>query len=384
VRGLRSLEDHGQRNQMSDERCMRSRAFPGGLQRGARRRDNVVIALADNAAAYVPSRDAAASRARANTSSVKRESCLRERRNPESEAARPHQYEGPYRRAARTRSPWSCRALALWMTSNAALAASGSESESRRKYEVPFASALGSAPPTAGLPCGHRSPDRTLRGHVERPPDYYESPAYLVCDYRSSAWPADRSVAAPAHAHRRNAQRPEACTQWFVKENRGRDDELDIAPRVASLPGSERLASYWPWLGKRTQGGRAWVNVDVRGIQMPMTQQIGDRLGFHVLAVESRSKSVPQSMGAAPGLRKSAASVRALQSLFDHALCQSLPDSASVPKKQLCRIGMRTPLSSVPSQCSYDVTGNRELSAAIGLGLRYAHARTRPINVVEL
>jgi hypothetical protein len=42
------------------------------------------------------------------------------------------------------------------------------------------------------------------------------------------------------------------------------------------------------------------MKIKVGGIQMPMTEQIGDRLGFYALAVESRREGVPQSMGAVP------------------------------------------------------------------------------------
>jgi hypothetical protein len=126
------------------------------------------------------------------------------------------------------------------------------------------------------------------------------------------------------------------------------------------------------------------MHINVGGIQVPMTEQISNRLGLHVLAVKARSEGVPQSMGTAPAPWKSASPVGTVERLFDHTSCQRLSASAPMPNEQLRCSGKRSPSSSILSHCNQDVPGNRQLSAAIRLQLRYDHTALTPINLVDL
>jgi hypothetical protein len=125
------------------------------------------------------------------------------------------------------------------------------------------------------------------------------------------------------------------------------------------------------------------MHVDVGGIQVSMTEQIGDGFGFDASTIESRCKGVSQSMGAVPSPGKSAASVSAAQSLLDQASGQRPPASAFMADEQLRGFSTWSSSSSVLSHRSQDVLRNRQLSAAIGLCLRYDHMARSPINPVE-
>lgn len=126
------------------------------------------------------------------------------------------------------------------------------------------------------------------------------------------------------------------------------------------------------------------MQINVGSIQVPVTEQIRDCLGFDALTVESRSEGVPQSMGAAPTPWKAAAPVGTLESLLDDASCQRPPASASMANEQLRGFATRSPSSSIPSHSSQNVAGNRQLPAASGLYRRYDHMTRGPINPIEL